>query len=301
MLEGRHEIEIAGAKILIENGEAIVVSAPTVKCCPLRKKIYGVEHESAETVLKTLYFSVEDYGMFTSSRKLRSEEKTVSFGAAEIISDALKDGLLDAAVLVCEGAGTVICVDPCVVQAIGAHMTGLLRTSPIPAIQNALRREGSVLLSDDAVIDQMGGLMRAAEMGYKRIAVTVAGPDAPTAQAIKTKERELGIQIVVVSVHNSAVCGFMAELLVYFSDLLYLCASRQLQEIAGKRALLQMGTSIPVLAMSEEGKKLILNRAMNVNDTMLIMKSTLPRCDLSPGPEPLFTPQCGPDTTLVKK
>lgn len=56
--------------------------------------------------------------------------------------DAMAEGLVDAAVVVCEGAGTVAVARPEVLQAVGAHMTGLVKTEPIKEIQDGLEDEG---------------------------------------------------------------------------------------------------------------------------------------------------------------
>ncbi len=294
-MEGTHELEICGARIRIEDGKAEVLAPPKVERCPMRSRVYGVERESEASVLETLRMNVEDWGMFTSERRLRTEERTVSFGASEIISDGLRDGLLDAAVTVCEGAGTFVCSDPQVLEAVGAHMTGVLSTSPIAAIQEGLREAGCSLLSDDAVIDQSAGLALAAELGHRRVAVTLMGKDAMSAQALKAQGDALGIECLLFAVHTTEVCGFTAEMLVHFCDVVYLCASARLWEKAGAKAKVQMGSGIPVLGMTRRGKALILNRAMSVEDPLLLVKSELPRADLGEQPQPLYKPDCASD------
>ncbi len=300
-MEGRHEIEICGARILIDDGKAEVTEPPKIAYCPMRSRVYGTEEEDAASVLATLRENVDEWGMFTSERLLRTEDRTVTFGASEIISDALRDGLLDCAVTVCEGAGTFICSDPQVVQAVGAHMTGIISTSPIPALQERLKREGCTLLDENAFIDQLSGLERAASMGHKRIAVTVMGKDAFTAQAIKERGTELGVETLLIGVHTTAVCGFTAELMVYYCDILFLCASAQLWKKAGTRAKVQMGTGIPVLGISDAGKRMILNRAMSIPEQLLIMKSPIPREDMGERPRPLYQPDCASDTLSPEK
>ena len=294
-MEGFHELEICGARIVIDGGRAEVTSPPKVSRCPMRARVYGTENEDADSVLTTLKANVEEWGMFTSERRLRTEERTVSFGTSEIFSDALRDGLLDCAVTVCEGAGTFIGTDPQIVQAVGAHMTGILRTTPIPAIQEGLREGGCELLDEEGTIDQMAGLLKAASLGHKRIGVTLMGAEALKAQPLKSAGLELGVETVLAGVHTSAVCGFTAEMLVYFCDILHLCASAQLWKKVGAKAMIQMGTGIPVMGMSAIGKRLILNRAMAIDDPLLVMKSALPRDDLGEQPRPLYQPDCATD------
>jgi hypothetical protein len=70
----------------------------------------------------------------------------------------LRKGLIDCAVVVCEGAGTVITSNGKLVQAIGARLTGIVRTSPIPEIIKKIRSEGGIVLDEkSAIIDQVGG------------------------------------------------------------------------------------------------------------------------------------------------
>ena len=294
-MEGKHELEICGARIRIEDGRAEVMEPPKVEHCPMRSRVYGVQQESEASVLDTLRMNVEEWGMFTSARRLRTDERTVSFGASEIISDALRDGLLDAAVTVCEGAGTFVCGDPQVLEAVGAHMTGILSTSPIPAIQDGLRAAGCSLISDEAVIDQVAGLELAAELGHKRVALTLMGKEAMSAQALAARAEALGTECALFAVHTTEVCGFTAEMLIHFCDVVYLCASARLWEKAGVKAKVQMGAGIPVLGMTRRGKELILNRAMSVDDPLLLLKSGLPRSGLGERPRPLFSPDCASD------
>ena len=100
---------------------------------------------------------MKEMGMYGPARVLELDEQPVSFGASEILCDGMKEGLVDAAVLVCEGAGSVIVSRPQVLQAVGAHMTGLVQTEPISEIQKGLEARGSILLDRKATIDQLAG------------------------------------------------------------------------------------------------------------------------------------------------
>jgi hypothetical protein len=88
-------------------------------------------------VERVLKGHIEELGMYDPHRALNLELKPVSFGASEIVMDAMTKGLVDAAVVVCEGAGTVVVSKPDVLQAMGAHLTGLISTEPINEIQMA--------------------------------------------------------------------------------------------------------------------------------------------------------------------
>ena len=116
--------------------------------------------------------------MYGPGRVLELQEKPVSFGASEILADAIVSGLVDAAVVVCEGAGTVVATRQEVLQAIGAHMTGLVQTEPIKEIQDGLEKRGCILLDRLGTVNQVRGFERAMASGFEKIAVTVAGPES---------------------------------------------------------------------------------------------------------------------------
>src|SRR5512136_1567016 len=152
-----HKLEMAKALVVIKDGEIVVQSDPKVRRCPLRSDIYGCQEENEETVKKVLQKHMNELGMYGTNRILDAHEVAVSFGASEIINNAMVEGLVDAAVVVCEGAGTVVVDRPEVLQAIGAHMTGLLSTEPIREIQDGLRNRGCLLLDDSCTINQFDG------------------------------------------------------------------------------------------------------------------------------------------------
>jgi len=62
------------------------------------------------------------------------------------------------------------------VQAIGARLTGIIKTSPVNEIIGHIEKEGCIVLDNtSACVDQVEGVERAIELGFKRVAVTVAG------------------------------------------------------------------------------------------------------------------------------
>jgi len=83
---------------------------------------------------------------------------------------------LDCVVIVGEGAGTVITSNGKLVQAFGARLTGIVRTSPVPEIIRKIRGEGVTVLDEETVsINQVDGVKRALDLGFRHIAVSVAG------------------------------------------------------------------------------------------------------------------------------
>ena len=68
--------------------------------------------------------------MCTPGREVMDTREFVGFGASELLSFGLHKGLLDAVVLACDGAGTVVVTKPAMVQGIGGRMSGLVSTTP---------------------------------------------------------------------------------------------------------------------------------------------------------------------------
>ena len=56
----------------------------------------------------------------------------------------------------------------------------------------------------------------------------------------------------------------------------------------GKKARLQMGISIPVFALTDEGKRLLLNRALHFSGPLVLHRAGLPLAPEGKQPEPLI-------------
>ncbi|MFB3766562.1 MAG: methanogenesis marker 8 protein [Methanotrichaceae archaeon] len=283
-----HFLEMAKAQVKIADGKIEVLTDPQIKCCPLRRDLYGINEESRETVAGVLKGHLEDLGMYNSRRVLELNEKPVSFGASEILADAMAECLIDAAVVVCEGAGTVIVTKPEVLQAIGAHMTGLLRTESIKEIQEGLEKKGCIILDRLCTIDQVRGFERAAEAGFGRIAVTIAGEYAFVSKKLRELGEIMGKQPIILAVHTTGISRAEAEELADSCDIVWSCASKAVRETVGKKARLQIGISIPVFALTREGKRLVLNRALNFEDGLVINRASLPVVPEGKQPMPLL-------------
>ena len=134
----RHVIEAIGkTRVVIEDGKVVEVGEPQIEYCPLFNKVRGVSAISADVVKENIEFRIKDFGMCTASRKLRMND-FLSFGVSELIGMALSKGLLDAAVMACDGAGTVVVTDAELAQGIGGRMSGLVETTPIPQVIETL-------------------------------------------------------------------------------------------------------------------------------------------------------------------
>jgi putative methanogenesis marker protein 8 len=283
-----HLLEMAKARVRVKNGKVEVLTDPLISCCPLRRDLYGISKESRESVQHVLQGHMEELGMYGPNRVLELQEKPVSFGASEILMDAMSEGLVDSAVVVCEGAGTVVVTRPQVLQAVGAHMVGLIGTEPIAEIQDGLVKRGCFLLDRQATIDQVQGYQKAVAAGLQRIAVTVAGANAKEAAALREMGAKLGARPFLLAVHTTGISEAQAAILAENCDLVWSCASKAVREIAGKSACLQMGVSIPVFALTLEGKRLLLNRALHFSGPLALHRSSLPLTPEGKQPEPLI-------------
>ncbi len=283
-----HLLEMAGAVVRIRDGKIEVLIDPQIRRCPLRQDIYGIDSEDRKSVAQVLSKHMQELGMYGPERILELQERTVSFGASEILADALGDGLVDAAVAVCEGAGTVIISRPDVLQAVGAHMVGLVKTDPIEEIQDGLEKRGCILPDRQGSIDQVRGFELAAAAGFQRIAITIAGKDSFAARRLRQVGERLGKMPFILAVHTTGVGDEEAQVLAECCDLVWACASRAVREIAGPRARLQMGISIPVFALTDAGKRLVLNRALRFSGGLVLHRADLPLAREAKQPEPLI-------------
>jgi putative methanogenesis marker protein 8 len=278
-----HIIEAIGrCRIVIRNGRVIEVGEAQIKDCPLAKRFaFPVPDIGKDSVKANIEHRIKAFGMCTPAREVMDTREFVGFGASELLSFGLQAGLIDAAVLACDGAGTVIVTKPAMAQGIGGRMSGLVSTSPYPEVMDRIERDGGYVLDrDHASIDQLAGVALALEEGFRKIAVTVARPE--TADTI----RRIHPDTLIFGVHVTGLTGPEAEMLVAASDLVTSCASRTIRDAVGKKALVQAGIAIPIFAMTAAGKNLIIEKIRSSREPLLVKPTRLPA--LGDGqPEPL--------------
>jgi len=268
-----HIIEAVGrCRIVIRNGAVVEVGEPQIRDCPLAKRFaYPVPDIRAGSVKANIEHRIKAFGMCTSQREVLDNREFVGFGASEILSFGLHAGLIDAGVLACDGAGTIVVTTPALVQGIGGRMSGLVSTTPYPSVMDRIEANGGYVLDrENAVLDQVAGVALAAEKGFKKIAVTVACPG--TAEII----RKIHPAAVIFGVHVTGLSAGEAEMLVSASDLVTSCASKTIRETAGKKALVQAGIAIPIFAITKAGKELIIEKIRRSDEPVLIKPTKLP-------------------------
>jgi putative methanogenesis marker protein 8 len=258
-----HIIRFYSSYVAISNGTVIVVTEPCMKYCPLAGVLYkGLNLSSDPSIVKGIIkkaveAKINEFGFFTGERRLSGSNTAIPFGASEILMYSLRSRVIDAAVVVCEGAGTVIVDKPDVVQGIGARMNGIFYTSPVKGIIEKLKRAGARILSEDGTINQIKGVERAAYLGYKNVAVTVnASMDEPLG-ILREMEKKLRISLVSMAVCTTGINDNRIMEIVGSADIVWSCASEGIREMAGKKAIVQLSRIIPVFVLTKKGLGLI--------------------------------------------
>jgi putative methanogenesis marker protein 8 len=270
--KGEHEIYCCGARVRISEKGIEVLSEPMIEYCPLHEALYGAKKIDVEAVRKSVEMKVAGFGFCCGNRAF-DDEPIVAYGASEMMRVWLEKGLIDCAVVVCEGAGTVITSNGRLVQAIGARLTGIVRTSPIPEIIQKIRNDGGIVLDEkSAIIDQVRGVKKALDLGFRRVTVSVAGFQSKAISDIRELEANAKADVLIFSVCNTCVgeadVGHIAK-----ADVVCASASRIIREEIGKKALLQLGVTIPVYAVTERGKRLVLAYLAEFKDRLVIFRA----------------------------
>jgi putative methanogenesis marker protein 8 len=268
-----HVMELLGkTRVVVKDGKVVEVGEPMVDWCPLFDKVRGIQKITKDAVRENVEFRIKDFGMFTDDRVLE-HDVFVGFGASEVMMTGLRKDLLDTTVTVCEGAGTVISNNPTLVQGMGARMSGLVETEPIDGIINGISEMGGVILEpSSAIIDSLAGVEKAAQLGYKRIAVSVVDPD--TAKKLRELEAELDLELTIIGAHTTGLSREDALELINYVDIITGCASKAIRDLI--KPLAQVGTAVPLFAVTQKGKELLLERAKEVESPILINTMPLP-------------------------
>lgn len=250
----RHVIEALGkTRVVVEDGKVIEVGTPEVSYCPLFYKMRGIKEFSPEVVRENIEFRIRDFGMCTPGRQLRMKD-FLSFGVSELLGMAVADKMLDCAVLVCEGAGTIVVSEPELIQGIGGRISGIISTTAIPEIVEAIGRD-HVLDPSVGTIDQTRGVDMARSLGYRKIGVTVS-----TAQDAYAIRKTHGQKVAIFAVHGSGRTHEDADILFDTADIITACGSKNIRAVAKEHKLFQVGNKVPIFAASLWGEVLLQRR-----------------------------------------
>ncbi len=257
-MQDEHVWEALGkARIVVRDGKVVEVGEPQLKYCPIFEKFRGLKELTCENIRANMQFRIDDFGMCRADRKLRMRDY-LSFGVSEMMHTAMEKGMIDAAVIVCEGCGTVVIDEPDMVQGIGGRVSGLVSTTPIPALIARLGPE-KVLDPATAQIDQVAGAQKAIAMGYKNIAVSTAS--AADARKLKALEQaHPGVNVYVFVVHTSGMSRKDAEAVYEYADIATGCASKHVRGVGKERKTDYVGESVPIFGITERGRRFIEER-----------------------------------------
>lgn len=285
-MKDRHVMEALGkTRVVVENGKIVEVGEPMTEYCPIWDKVTGVKKFTPHIVKENIELRMKEFGMFTADRAIEMET-FVGFGASETFMTALKKGLLDVCVTACDGAGTVITGNPKLVQGIGAKISGLIETSPIPKLIERIEQAGGIVLDKDtAAIDQPKGVKKAIDAGYKKIGVSVT--NIKDLKRIRMLEKQNGVNVIAFGVHTTAMPKDEAKEFISLIDMTTGCTSKWIRGQIGGKTIAQFGNAIPIFAVTQRSKELLLERAKEVSDPVLVNTAKLPELPEERQPKPL--------------
>jgi putative methanogenesis marker protein 8 len=257
-----HVFKYFSSVVTVLEGQVINVTDPSLRSCPLARHLYpefkDAEPENTESLKGAIRGIIEskirNYGFFTNDRSFHFPKCVVPYGASEMLAASLKNRFIEAAVVVCDGAGTVITRFPETVQGIGARMNTLIFTSPVKGILGKLDDAGChVVFRDNAWIDQVKGVEKAISLGYEKIGVTIAGSVAEQLGRIRDLEKKADVDVTLLAVCTTGISSDKIEMIRRNADLVWSCASGEVRRKMGPVAKLQLSKQIPVFALSERG------------------------------------------------
>jgi len=278
-----HVIEAIGrSRIVIRNGKIEEIGEAKIATCPLAKRFASpVPEITKDAVRANIEHRMKAFGMCTAQRDVLDTREFVGFGATELLGFASHAGLIDGAVLACDGAGTVIVQTPALIQGVGGRMSGLVSTSPIEEVIRRIEDNSGIVVDPaHAALDQYAGVKCANERGFKRVAVTVARPE------VAARIRKDYPETIIFGVHVTGLTPEEAASMVAVADLMTACASKTVREAAGAKALVQAGISVPIFALTKAGKEIIIEKIRQSDDPVLLKPTRLPVLDAAQ-PDPL--------------
>jgi len=259
--DGYHIMRFYSAFVAISKGKVVDINGPFLEFCPLVKELYGdidCPANIKDIVKEFVEKKISEFGFFTPKRKLNYQEIAVPFGASEMLMYALRKKIIDAAAIVCDGAGSVIATRPEIVQGIGARMNGLFFTSPISEITEKLTKANCHVVFPDARIDQAKATKEACKMGYRNIAVTINGyMEEECLFKIKGLEQQYNANIISLIICTTGVSEKRINEIVEYGDIVWSCASEGIRKSVGKKAILQISEKIPIFVLTQKGLNFI--------------------------------------------
>jgi len=254
-----HIVRFYSSYLAISERKVIAMIDPYMSYCPLVESLYknikfNHNHKEIKAMIKKgIQEKIKKFGHFTENREVIKNDIAVPYGASEMLMYAMRKKFIDAAVVVCEGAGTVIVDKPEIIQGIGARMHSVFFTTPINGIMNKLKDNGCHILSSCASIDQLEGVKKAASLGYKNIAVTINASMNESFSLLRQIEKSLNISIISLAICTTGINQQRIKEISKYADLAWSCASTSLREVIAQRAIVQVSKKIPVFVLTKKG------------------------------------------------
>lgn len=254
MVEDKHVIEALGkTRVTIENGQITSVGEPEIEYCPIFGKYHNIETLTSEDVQKNIEYRIKDFGMCTKDRVLRMDDM-LSVGISEILRSNVALGNIDCVVGACEGCGTLLMTEPDLIQGVGGRVSGLISTTPIPEVIEQIGEE-NILNPETAELNQLEGLKMAIEKGYKKIAVTII--PSPMVKQIREYEVPDDVEVYIFVAHTTGSTEECVMELFENADIVTACASKNVIGYAQIKKPYYYGTSVPIYAITENGRKFL--------------------------------------------
>ncbi|MBQ3832076.1 MAG: DUF2099 family protein, partial [Bacteroidales bacterium] len=188
---------------------------------------------------KSNKFRIKDFGFCTENRVVRADDY-ITFGVSEILSTSLEKGKIDAAVIAADGCGTAVITDPYILQGLCGRISGLVETSPLKVVLDAVGRD-NVVDPETVPVNMVEGSILADRKGHKRFSVTVCKPE----DALRIREL-FGDRAIIVGVHTSHITRCGVETMFDCCDFLTACGSRWTREVAKERGVLVAGNKVEI-------------------------------------------------------
>ena len=80
--------------------------------------------------------------------------------------------------------------------------------------------------------------------------------------------------MIVIGVHVTGLDREEAQVLLANSDIVTSCASKHMRDLV--KPLAQVGTAVPLFALTQKGKELVIERAKDIKSPILINTTDLP-------------------------
>ncbi len=104
------------------------------------------------------------------------------------------------------------------------------------------------------------------ELGYKKIAVSVAASDNYLHEELKKLEEENDIIIYKFGLCSTGIDEKTALIMRDYADVIWSCASLQVKKHIEPYSIAQVGVKIPVHIMTKQGWEIIKNHLLKMNN-----------------------------------